>query len=64
MRTFYTIPDIQLIDLNRAEELAQDYLEAKSKAKNSNSDDDDVDTSIPSLKGTTNWVDFRENMKN
>ena len=60
---FHTIPDVHLIDLNMAEELAQVYLEANKEAENSDTDDDGNNTLIPSLNGASNWDDFREKVK-
>ena len=55
---YHTIPDLSLIDSAFADDMIQ-ALKDKEEAKENDSDDGE-DIKIPNLKGSDDWIDFRD----
>ena len=61
VHALHTIPDIALIDAEMASQLGDTYDEFIG-ATAANDDDDPVDINIPVLKGSSNWVEWKEKL--
>ena len=62
VHSLHTIPDIELIDEPFADSLGQTWTKLQLEEK-SEAHQDDVEIKIPTLKGVSNWIDFRDSFK-
>lgn len=60
VNTFHCIPDASYVDRNYANELSSVY---ESFKKLSEKDKEEIDVQLPTLTGSTNWIDFRDKFK-
>ena len=62
VHSFHTIPDISVIKMDDADYLGSEWKEFYSDKKRANTktSDDDLNVEIPTLKGPSTWVSFRD----
>ena len=58
INTYHMVPDMSFITPEATTTLSTQYRQFKESVKKENDTDDEID--IPELKGSTNWVDFRD----
>ena len=59
VKGFHQIPNLSFLDIDFVEEIAEIQKTIYSDVSK-DSDDESEDVTIPNLKGTMNWVDFRD----
>ena len=60
VHSYHSIPDMGLVDADMADDLIKVYRELTSESSDLKDSDEDEDVVVPTLKGSSNWVDFRD----
>ena len=56
----HTCPNIDNLTVEMADQMGADFYDKGLKKDDEDDDEDLIDTEIPKLKGTDNWMDFRD----